>query len=284
MTYGYVRVSTDRQVTDNQRFEIEKFCKKQNIKIDNWIEETISGTKDPKKRKLGNLLDNVSSGDLIVCSEISRLGRKLFMIMSILQTLLDKNVKVWTIKDNYRLGDDIQSKILAFAFGIATEIERDMISQRTKEALSLKVAKGVILGHPRGKKNSFSKLTPKKDEIIKLLKQGKNDSEIAREIGTHRNTLAVFIVRHDLNEYRTNAHKNYTGLGKKFKILEYCKISNIKRHIREGMTIEEIAEKYNVSRSSVIKLFECRKDLHALYADYHAKKRIKHNGIREGGK
>ena len=193
MNYGYVRVSTDRQVTDNQRFEIERYCKKNNIKIDEWIEETISGTKEPKKRKLGNLLDNVTKGDLIICSEISRLGRKLFMIMMILQTLLEKGVKVWTIKDNYRLGDDIQSKILAFAFGIAAEIERDMISQRTKEALKLKVAQGVILGRPLGKKSARVKLTGKEKEIKQLRKQGVGKSAIGRKFNVNRMTVDTFM-------------------------------------------------------------------------------------------
>ena len=138
MTYGYVRVSTDKQRVDNQEYEIQRFCKKNGIKIDEWIKETISGTKTPDKRKLGALLEKINSGDLIVCSELSRLGRSLFMIMSILNKLMAIDAKVWTIKDNYRLGDDIQSKVLAFAFGIAAEIERDLISQRTKEALALK--------------------------------------------------------------------------------------------------------------------------------------------------
>jgi DNA invertase Pin-like site-specific DNA recombinase len=88
MIYGYIRVSTDRQTVDNQRFEIERFCLKNNLKIEQWIEETISGTKSPEKRLLGSLLAEVRKDDLIVCSELSRLGRSLFMIMSILNQLL----------------------------------------------------------------------------------------------------------------------------------------------------------------------------------------------------
>jgi DNA invertase Pin-like site-specific DNA recombinase len=193
MIYGYVRVSTDRQETDNQKFEIERFCKKQNLKIDEWVEETISGTKEPKKRKLGPLLDKVGKDDLIICSEVSRLGRKLFMIMIILQALLDKGAKVWTIKDNYRLGDDIQSKILAFAFGIAAEIERDMISQRTKEALARKVAQGVILGRPLGRRSSHVKLTGHEKEIKQLRKHGFGKSELGRKFGVNRMTVDKFM-------------------------------------------------------------------------------------------
>src|SRR5215470_17280288 len=119
MIYGYVRVSTDKQTVDNQRFEIEQFCIKNNMVIDHWIEETISGVQRPEKRLLGTLLDKTKTGDLIICSELSRLGRSMFMIMSILNNLMINGVKIWTIKDNYQLGDDIQAKILAFAFGIS---------------------------------------------------------------------------------------------------------------------------------------------------------------------
>ena len=126
--------------------------------MDGWIEETISGTKAYNKRALGKLLSKVKEGDLIICSELSRLGRNLFMIMEILNICLARNCKVWTIKDNYRLGDDIQSKVLAFAFGLSAEIERNLISQRTKEALARKREEGVILGRPKGAKRHIKTL------------------------------------------------------------------------------------------------------------------------------
>lgn len=138
MIYGYIRVSTDKQTVENQRFEIENYCQKNQITIDNWIEETISGTKSPKQRLLGSLLNQVKKGAKIICSELSRLGRSLLMIMSILNLLMEKEVVVCTIKDNYILGDDIQSKVLAFAFGLSAEIERNLISQRPIEALKEK--------------------------------------------------------------------------------------------------------------------------------------------------
>ena len=152
MIYGYIRVSSDKQTVENQRFEIKNFCDNQNIKIDGWIEETISGTKAYNKRELGKLLNKVQKDDLIICAELSRLGRNLFMIMEILNICMSKECRVWTIKDNYKLGEDIQSKVLAFAFGLSAEIERNLISQRTKEALARKKIEGVILGRPKGKK------------------------------------------------------------------------------------------------------------------------------------
>ena len=146
MNYGYIRVSSDKQTVENQRFEIQNFARANNLTIDGWIEETISGTKNYDKRELGKLLKKVKQGDLIICAELSRLGRNLFMIMEILNICMTKDCKVWTIKDNYRLGEDIQSKVLAFAFGLSAEIERNLISQRTKEALARKKAEGVVLG------------------------------------------------------------------------------------------------------------------------------------------
>jgi len=195
MTYGYVRVSTDRQRVDNQEYEIQRFCQKNNIVIDEWIKETISGTKTPDKRKLGGLLEKVQKGDLIICAELSRLGRSLFMIMSILNRLMAIDAKVWTIKDNYRLGDDIQSKVLAFAFGLSAEIERDLISQRTKEALALRRAEGVILGRPVGSKTDpkFLKLAGKKEEITELRKKQIGKSAIGRMFGVNRMTVDTFM-------------------------------------------------------------------------------------------
>ena len=152
MIYGYIRVSSDKQTVENQRYEINRFCKSEHIAVDDWIEETISGTKSYDKRMLGFLLRKVKKDDTIICSELSRLGRNLFMIMEILNICMNKECRVWTIKDNYRLGDDIQSKVLAFAFGLSAEIERNLISQRTKEALARKRLEGVRLGRPKGSK------------------------------------------------------------------------------------------------------------------------------------
>ena len=97
MVYGYIRVSTDKQTVENQRFEIERFCKKEGLTIDGWIEETISGTKNYNKRALGKLLNRIVKDDLIICTELSRLGRNLFMIMEILNICMTKESRVWTI-------------------------------------------------------------------------------------------------------------------------------------------------------------------------------------------
>lgn len=195
MIYGYIRVSSDKQTVENQRFEINKFCEKKDMTIDGWIEETISGTKAYNKRELGKLLKKVKKDDLIICAELSRLGRNLFMIMEILNICMTKECRVWTIKDNYRLGDDIQSKVLAFAFGLSAEIERNLISQRTKEALARKKAEGVVLGRPKGRKTApeKTKLYGKKALIDGLLAEGLSKRKIANICKVDRNTLARFI-------------------------------------------------------------------------------------------
>ena len=195
MNYGYIRVSSDKQTVENQRFEINNFCERENIKIDGWIEETISGTKSYNKRQLGTLLKRIKKDDLIICAELSRLGRNLFMIMEILNICMTKECRVWTIKDNYRLGDDIQSKVLAFAFGLSAEIERNLISQRTKEALARKKAEGIILGRPKGRKTSPEKhkLYGKELLITELLSTGLSKRKIAKICKVDRNTLSRFI-------------------------------------------------------------------------------------------
>lgn len=198
MIYGYIRVSTDKQTVENQRFEINRFAKKENIQVDSWIEETISGTKSYEKRKLGKIINTLSKGDIILCSELSRLGRSLFMIMDILNECMKKQCIVKSIKDNYVLGDDIQSKVLAFAFALSAEIERNLISQRTKEALARKKNEGIILGRPIGRKSSYTKLTGCEELIQKYLRKKKKIVWISKKLMVHRNTLSRFIKDNNL--------------------------------------------------------------------------------------
>ena len=200
MVYGYIRVSTDKQNVENQRFEIENYCKERNLSVFSWIEETISGTKKVDERKLGKLLSKLKKNDILICAELSRLGRNMFMIMSILNYCMEKEIKVWTIKDNYRLGDDLTSKVLAFAFGLSAEIERNLISQRTKEALAKKRAEGVKLGRPKGRKSSYYKLTGKEEKIKELINKGISKTTIAKILNVHRNTLSSFLIHEQIDK------------------------------------------------------------------------------------
>jgi DNA invertase Pin-like site-specific DNA recombinase len=193
MNYGYIRVSTDKQTTENQKFEIEKYCLDRIITIDEWIEETISATKKLEDRKFGLLLKKMQKGDELIVTELSRLGRNLMQIMSILHDCMEKDIKVFTIKERYVLGNNINSKVLAFAFGLSAEIERTLISQRTKEALARKKAEGVILGRPKGSKAKRLKLTGKEDQIQSLRTKRISVSAIGRLLGVHRLTVSSYL-------------------------------------------------------------------------------------------
>ncbi len=194
---GYIRVSSNKQTLEHQRFEIENFALKEGIKIDTWVEEKISSRKTLKNRKLGELLDNLQENDVLISCEISRLGRSLLEVMRILETCLNKNCQVWTIKENYRLGNDIQSKVLAFAFGLAAEIERKLISDRTKTSLANIKAQGKKLGRPFTAESKKLKLSKNSRRIRKLLEKGISKSEIARILGVGRGTLRRYLDRID---------------------------------------------------------------------------------------
>ncbi|MCL2064064.1 MAG: master DNA invertase Mpi family serine-type recombinase [Candidatus Cloacimonetes bacterium] len=198
MVYGYIRVSTDKQSVENQRYEINRFCERNVMVINKWVEECISGSKLVSDRELGKLLKTMKQGDILVCSELSRLGRNLLMIMGVLNQCMEKDIQVWTIKDNYRLGNDINCKVLAFAFGLSAEIERNLISQRTKEALARKRAEGVVLGRPKGRKSKIKKLTGREAEIKFLLEAKVTKKEMAKRLGVNRMTVSAFILGNNI--------------------------------------------------------------------------------------
>ncbi|MDR3141955.1 MAG: recombinase family protein [Tannerellaceae bacterium] len=200
MIYGYIRVSTDKQTVENQRFEIRRYCESRGWEIDKWISETISGTKEVKKRKLGGLIKKLQGSDVLVCSEISRLGRSMFMILDVLKVCLEKGVTVQTIKDNYTLGPDPMSKLIASVYGFIAEMERNLISQRTKEGLKRRQSEGVRLGRQRGSTNSYYKLTGKEKEIKKMLSAGASKASMCRLYKVHGITLNRFIERYNLTE------------------------------------------------------------------------------------
>ena len=136
MVYAYLRVSTDKQDYEVQKMGVDDFAKNHGWSIDEYItDDGVSGAKAPNKRHLGTLLEKLKKGDTLIAAEISRLGRDLLMVMEILNHCMMVGCIVYTVKDNYILGDDVQSKVLAFAFGLSAEIERKMIQARTIEGL-----------------------------------------------------------------------------------------------------------------------------------------------------
>ena len=193
MIYGYCRCSTGKQTVSHQHYEVQKFAKENGVQIDAWIEETITSRKPLSKRRLGELLNHMKENDILITPEISRIGRSLLEVMSILQTCLEKNCQIWTIKENYRLGADIQSKVLAFAFGLAAEIERNLISQRTKASLESLKKEGKKLGRPFGSKNKSLKLSKNRLKINNLLAKGLPKSQIARLLGVDKMTMYRFL-------------------------------------------------------------------------------------------
>lgn len=195
MIYGYIRVSTDKQDCANQKLGIEAKAAKLGICIDKYIEDSgISGTKEPEERALGGMLRRLRPGDVIICSELSRLGRKMFMIMRILEHCMKIGARLYTVKDGYELGDNIQSKVLAFAFGLSAEIERNLIAQRTKEALSALQMRGVKLGRPCGQRNPTHILDGRENLVLDMYAAGASKREIARTIRVSPPTITRFLV------------------------------------------------------------------------------------------
>lgn len=198
MIYGYLRVSSDEQDVNSQKLGVEAFAESHQWVIDEYIsDEGVSGGKNPDKRRLGPLLKKISKGDVIICSEISRLGRDLYMVMDILHFCMEHGAVIYTVKDNFTLGDSIQSKVLAFAFGLAAEIERQMIRQRTKEGLRLRMKMGVLVGRPIGSRTSEDKLklTAYKDKIMEQYGWGVPLRRLAKNFGVDRNTIGRYLVK-----------------------------------------------------------------------------------------
>lgn len=193
MIYGYCRVSTAHQNEENQHFAIEKFAQKNHLSIDTWIEEKVSSSKPLKERHFGKLLSCLEAGDILITTEISRLGRSLLEVMHILQLCLDRECQIWTLKENFRLGSDIQSKVLAFAFGLSAELSKSLLQERVKESLARLKANGHKLGRPQGAKSKFLKLDCNQIKIFQMLEQGISKTHIAKTMPVDRNTLYRFL-------------------------------------------------------------------------------------------
>ncbi len=193
MIYGYCRVSTAHQNEENQHFAIENFAKANNLHIDTWVEEKISSSKKLKERQLGRLLNKLKGGDILITTEISRLGRSLLEVMNILQMCLEKECQIWTLKENFRLGADIQSKVLAFAFGLSAELSKSLLQERVKESLARLKASGKKLGRPVGARSRALKLSKNRNKISKLLAKGVSKNQIAKIMKVSKGTLYKFL-------------------------------------------------------------------------------------------
>ena len=195
MIYGYCRVSTTHQNEENQHFAIEQFVLKNQMKVDIWVEEKISSSKKLKDRKLGDLLKKLNSGDILITTEISRLGRNLLEVIGILQVCLEKECQIWTLKENFRLGADIQSKVLVFAFGLSAELSKSLLQERVKESLARLKANGKKLGRPQGAKSKKLKMERNQNYLRILIEQGVPKTQIAKMLKVDRSTIYNFIKR-----------------------------------------------------------------------------------------
>ena len=171
MVIAYLRISTGKQLLANQQDEISRFAKSKNLTVDRWVTETVSGRKAQKERKLGQLLKKLKAGDTLIVTELSRLSRTLTDIMAIMGLCLEKNITLYSTKDGYAFDDSINSKVLCFAFGLVAEIERNLISMRTKEALALRKAEGIQLGRRTGSYTKLNLLLDNKDDIVDMVKR-----------------------------------------------------------------------------------------------------------------
>lgn len=198
MNYAYIRVSTENQTTENQKITIRQYCRDHRLTKVKYISENVSGTKNYEKRELGKLIDIVQSGDVLIVTELSRLGRSITMIFEILNILLKKNVKVYAIKENYELGDNVQSQVLAFAFSLSAQIERTLISERTKMGLERARKQGKQIGSIKGVKHKNYKLDKKKRYIQRRIKEKQSINSLAKELKVMNVTLVNFLKRNNI--------------------------------------------------------------------------------------
>lgn len=300
MIYGYLRVSSDKQDVNSQKQGVEAFAKAKGWEIEKYIsDEGISGGTDPDKRKLGPMLKKLQKGDIVICGEISRLGRDLYMVMDVLHFCMSKGVVIYTVTDGFVLGEDIQSKVLAFAFGLSAEIERQMLRQRTQEGLRLRKRMGILLGRPPRKKMSYdyAPLAKYKELIIDHYRNGVSGREIARLVKADRNTLYRAIVRWGVWEPRSKNNRGPKTIEEAKSTLErreYARrakdrmergikqrdsgidADKLKIFILADMTIPEISEKFpDNTYDEVYAAIDSNDDLNVLYRSHAQKKLLK---------
>ncbi len=197
-TIGYLRVSTADQDLDKNKADILHLANEKKLGTVEWVKEKASGKINWRKRKIAQVIDNLKEGDTILVSELSRLGRSMLECMEILSIALEKKINIYAVKGNWQLDQSIQSKIIAMAFSMAAEIERDLISQRTKEALAAKKKQGVKLGRPKG--TGKSKLDQYKPEIEALLKNGATQKFIAQRYDATEATVSRWVKKQGLKK------------------------------------------------------------------------------------
>jgi len=286
MIYGYLRVSSDEQDVNSQKQGVVKFAEAREWQIDEYItDEGVSGGKDPDKRNLGPLLKKLQQDDIVIAAEISRLGRDLYMVMDILHFCMKTGCKIYTVKDNFALDDNIQSKVLAFAFGLAAEIERQMIRQRTKEGLKLRMKLGVLLGRPVGGKTDPDVMCPpeQKEKIIEQFNWGVPERRLADNFNIDRNTLARWLHRWGIKQSKMIEHQEKQkelDRMNKYKEGDYQVIDltdeqrdELRKKIQIDLTIPQIADTMKeYTYEQVYDTILCDAEFNPLYRKHGQKK------------
>jgi DNA invertase Pin-like site-specific DNA recombinase len=193
MVIAYLRVSTEKQLLENQRNEIDHFARSRGLSIQKWQMEKVSGVKSKEERKLEAILRQLKSDDVLIVSEMSRLSRTMLEIMAILNLCIKKNIVLYSVKEGYAFENNMTSKIMGFAFGMAAEIERNLIAARTKEALAYRKAQGVILGRPKGSGRQTRRLIENEEAIRQMIARGTRKIDIARHHNVSKATLYNFL-------------------------------------------------------------------------------------------
>ncbi len=193
MVIAYLRVSTEKQLLENQREEIVHFARSRGLSIHKWQMEKVSGVKSKEERKLEAILRRMKADDVLIVSEMSRLSRTMLEIMAILNLCIKKNIVLYSVKEGYSFENNMTSKVMGFAFGMAAEIERNLIASRTKEALAYRKAQGVVLGRPKGSNSQTRRLIDNEPDIRRMIAAGARKVEIARYYKVSRATLYNFL-------------------------------------------------------------------------------------------
>lgn len=203
-TIAYIRTSTDKQDLNNQKLEIFEFAKKNKLEVDDFIQMTISSRKTSKERRIDEMLLSLEDADTLIVTELSRLGRSTAEVIGLVNELIKKQVRVIAIKQNLDIKQhDMTSKVMITLFSLFSELERDLISLRTKEALANKKAQGIQLGKPKGTIQK-SKFDNDLDKIKELLNLGLSVRKIAIFLGyTNHIGLNTYIKKRDIKNAKT---------------------------------------------------------------------------------
>ena len=199
-TIGYLRVSTQSQETEKFKDDILRFSNERRFGNVEWVEEIVSGKKNWKERKIKEVIETLGADDKLVVPELSRLGRSTLEVLEILKAAKDKDIAVYAVKEGLEMNGTVQAKVMSTMLSLFAELERDFISQRTKEALRAKKTQGVKLGRPKGP--GKSKLDEHKEDIIAHLKSGSTRKYIAKKYNTSEVNLWKWLNKHKLQDLK----------------------------------------------------------------------------------